>query len=118
MRPVITHQDIPASGELQVATGTVITPSARDAAAERGVKIVVLPADQIHSLATPAKTIAIGADHGGFRMKEQIKPGLAELGLSIRDDGVAGEKPADYPQIPQQVAELVAPGVAPPGVIF
>jgi hypothetical protein len=68
MRPVITHQDIPLTGELQVAVGTVITPSARDAAAERGVKIVVLPADRIHSLAPPAKTIAIGADHGGFRL--------------------------------------------------
>src|SRR6266851_1136595 len=118
MRPVITHQDIPASGELQVATGTVITPSARDAAAERGVKIVVLPADQIHSLAPPAKTIAIGADHGGFRLKEQLKPVLTELGLSIRDVGVAEEKPADYPDIAQQVAELVTSGVALRGVII
>src|SRR5947208_3983622 len=118
MRPVITHQDIPASGELQVAIGTVITPSARDAATERGVKIVVLPADQIHSLATPDKTIAIGADHGGFQMKEQLKPILAELGLSIRDIGVTEEKPADYPDIALQVAELVAGGTASRGVII
>src|SRR5260221_1579406 len=118
MRSVITHQDIPASGELQVATGTVITPSARDAAAERGVKILVLPGDQIPSLAPPAKTIAIGADHGGFRMKEQLKPVLAELGLAIRDVGVVEEKPADYRDIAQQVAELVASGVASRGVII
>src|SRR5205809_300343 len=110
MRLVITYQDIPPTGELQVPTGTVITPSARDAAAERGVKIVVLPADQIHSLAPPDKTVAIGADHGGFRMKEQLKPVLAELGLAIRDVGVTEEKPADYPDIAQQVAELVAGG--------
>src|SRR5712691_13469886 len=118
MRPVITHQDIPASGELQVATGTVITPSARDVAAERGVKIVVLPADQIHSLAPPDKTVAIGADHGGFRMKEHLKPLLAELGLAIRDVGVNEEKPADYPDIALQVAELVAAGTASRGVII
>jgi ribose 5-phosphate isomerase B len=118
MRSVITYQDIPLSGELQVPVGTVITPSARDAAAERGVKIVVLPADQIHSLAPPAKTVAIGADHGGFRMKEQLKPMLAELGLSIRDVGVTEEKPADYPDIALQVAELVAGGVASRGVII
>jgi len=118
MRPVITYQDIPPSGELQVAIGTVITPSARDAAAERGVKIVVLPADQIHSLALPAKTVAIGADHGGFRMKEQLKPLLVELGLAIRDVGVAEEKPADYPDIALQVAELVAGGFASRGVII
>jgi len=117
MRLVITYRDVPSSGELQVAIGTVITPSARDAAAERGVKIVMLPPHQIHSLASPAKTIAIGADHGGFRMKEQLKPVLAELGLSIRDVGVAEEKPADYPDIAQQVAELVSAGVASRGVI-
>ena len=117
MRLVITYQDIPASGELQVPIGTVITPSARDVAAERGVKIVVLPPDQIRSLASPEKTVALGADHGGFRMKEQLKPILVELGLTIRDIGVTEEKPADYPDIAQQVAELVAAGAATRGVI-
>ena len=118
MRLVITYQDIPQTGELQVPIGTVITPSARDVAAERGVKIVALPADQIHSLAPPDKTVAIGADHGGFRMKEQLKPLLAELGLAIRDVGVNEEKPADYPDIALQVAELVVAGTASRGVII
>jgi ribose 5-phosphate isomerase B len=118
MRLVITYQDIPLSGELQIPQGTVITPSARDAAAERGVRIVVLPADQIHSLAPPDKTVAIGSDHGGFQMKEQLKPVLASLGLSIRDIGVSEEKPADYPDIALQVAELVAAGTASRGVII
>src|SRR5260370_6012577 len=97
MRPVITYQDIPPSGELQVATGTVITPSARDAAAERGVKIIVLPADQIHSLAPPAKTIAIGADHGGLPMKEPHQPVLRQLALATTDLGVARVKRTDSP---------------------
>ena len=82
------------------------------------MKIAELHADQIHSLAPPDKTVAIGADHGGFRMKEQLKPVLAELGLAIRDIGVNEEKPADYPDIAQQVAELVAGGVALRGVII
>ena len=117
MRHVITYQDIPLSGELQVPIGTVITPSARDLAAERGVKIAALPADQIHSLAAPEKTVAIGADHGGFQMKQQLKPLIEELGLSIRDVGVNEETPADYPDIALQVAELVAAGIAARGVI-
>ena len=104
MRRVITYQDIPLTGELQAPLGTVITPSARDLAAERGVKIVLLPADQISELASPEKTVAIGADHGGFRMKEQLKPVLTELGLAIRDVGVADETPVDYPDIALQVA--------------
>ena len=81
MRQVLTYQDIPLSGELQVPIGTVITPSARDLAAERGVKIVPLPASQIQRVETPEKTVVIGADHGGFRLKEQLKGVFAELGL-------------------------------------
>ena len=118
MRRVITYQDIPASGELRIPLESVITPSARDAAAERGVKIVHLPAGQVDVPAAPAKTVAIGSDHGGFRMKEELKPVLAELGLAIRDIGVAKEEPADYPDIAQQVAELVASGAAARGVII
>src|SRR4051794_41748080 len=51
-------------------------------------------------------------------MKEQLKPVLASLGLSIRDIGVSEEKPADYPDIALQVAELVAAGTASRGVII
>jgi ribose 5-phosphate isomerase B len=117
MRRVITYQDIPASGELQIPLDSIVTASAREVAAERGVRIIPLPAGQIHSMAPPSKTVAIGADHGGFQMKEQLKPILAELGLAIRDVGVNEEKPVDYPDIAQQVAELVASGAAARGVI-
>ena len=39
-------------------------------------------------MAPPEKSIALGADHGGFRLKERLKPVLEELGLDIRDVGV------------------------------
>jgi ribose 5-phosphate isomerase B len=116
MRRVITYQDIPASGELQVPLGAILTPSASEAAAERGVKIISLPEDQLQA-PPPSRTIAIGADHGGFRMKEQLKGVLIELGLAVRDIGVMEEKPADYPDIALAVAELVAAGAAARGVI-
>src|SRR5579859_521875 len=118
MRRVITYQDIPLRGEVQVPSGTRVTPSARDLAAERGVAIAVLPADQIHGLASPAKTVAIGADHGGYRLKEELKALFTELGLAVRDAGVAEEQPADYPDIALAVAELVASGAASRGVII
>ena len=118
VRRVLTYQDIPASGELQVPLETVITPSARDVAVERGVKIILLPADQIHTVAAPDKTIAIGADHGGFQLKEQLKPLLVELGLAIRDVGVAAEAAADYPDIAEKVSEIVVSGAATRGVII
>ncbi len=76
------------------------------------------PRTKIRSDAPPDKTIAIGSDHGGYRMKEQLKPLMAELGLTIRDVGVATETPADYPDIALEVAELVAAGTALRGVIL
>jgi ribose 5-phosphate isomerase B len=118
MKRVITAQDVPASGDLRVPIGTIVTPSAHETAASRGVHILELPADQLTALAPPEKTVAIGADHGGFRLKEALKAVLEGMGLEARDVGVYEEKAADYPDIAQKVAELVADGRAARGVII
>jgi ribose 5-phosphate isomerase B len=118
MANVITESDVPESGELKVARGTIFTPSARDLARERGVKITELAAGEIPAGAPPEKTVALGADHGGYRMKEALKPIFSELDLAVVDAGVHDEKPADYPDIAQAVAELVASGKAGRGVII
>ena len=47
MKRVITAVDIPAAGELRVPTGSIVTASAREVAAARGVRIVELPEDQL-----------------------------------------------------------------------
>src|SRR5271157_4386234 len=116
MKRVITAQDVPAAGELRVPIGTLVTPSAREVAEERGVRIVELPEDQLSGLAGPEKTVAMGADHGGYLLKNALKPILEELGLAVRDVGVYDEKPADYPDVALKVAELVASGTAARGV--
>jgi ribose 5-phosphate isomerase B len=118
MRRVITAIDIPAGGELRVPLGAIVTPSAYETAAARGVRIVELPEDQVSALEPPERTVALGADHGGFRLKEALKPVLEGLGLAVRDVGVYDEKPADYPDIALKVAELVAAGTAARGVII
>jgi ribose 5-phosphate isomerase B len=75
--------------------------------------------DQLSALAPPERTVAMGSDHGGYRLKEALKPLLESLGLAVRDVGVAGEdKPADYPDIAHLVAKLVASGTAARGVII
>jgi ribose 5-phosphate isomerase B len=117
MKQVITIADVPLSGELKVAAGAIITPSARDLAKDRGVQIVEVPADQIKTAAAPEKIVALGSDHGGFALKEKLKAIFEEHGLHITDIGVYEEKPADYPDIARQVAELVARGDAARGVI-
>jgi ribose 5-phosphate isomerase B len=118
VKQLITLADVPISGELRVATGAIITPSARDLAKDRGVKIVEVPADQISSAVPPEKVVALGSDHGGFALKEKLKPIFEEYGLHITDIGVHEEKLVDYPDIARQVAELVARGDAARGVII
>lgn len=118
MKRVVTAQDIPAVGELRIPFGSIVTPSARDMAAARGVRIFEVPADQAVLVTPAAKLIAIGSDHGGFTLKEAMKPLIEELGLAVKDVGTFDEKPADYPDIALRVAELVAAGTAARGVII
>jgi ribose 5-phosphate isomerase B len=118
VKPVITQAEIPLSGELKIAKGTILTPSARDLAKDRGIKIVEVPAGEIDTSVPPEKTIALGSDHGGFELKEQLKPIFAELGLTVQDVGTHDQKPVDYPDIARAVAEIVASGKAARGVIL
>lgn len=51
--------------------------------------------------------IVIGADHGGYRLKEELKPFLEDLGYSVEDVGTHSEESCDYPDYSFKVAELV-----------
>jgi ribose 5-phosphate isomerase B len=117
MRAVITERDIPESGELRIPHGAIVTPSARDLAKIRGVKLCEMAKGESAAAAPPERTIAIGSDHGGFEMKQKLVTLLEQEGLAVRDVGVDYPKPVDYPDIARQVAELVASGAAARGVI-
>jgi ribose 5-phosphate isomerase B len=103
---------------LKVEAGTIFTPSARDLARERGVKVIELPKGEVLRITDPGRIVALGSDHGGFRMKEALRPVFDEFGLAVNDSGVYEEKPADYPDIAVAVAEMVARREAARGVII
>lgn len=117
MRSVITECDVPLAGDFKVAKGAIITPSARDLARERGVRILEVAPDQLDS-APPHKTVAIGADHGGYALKEALKPIFAELGIALIDVGVFEAAAADYPDIAHKVVGAIRGGSATRGVII
>ena len=117
MRRIVISEDVPAEGELRVPIGSLITATARELAASRGVRILEVPEDQISAVASPEMTLALGADHGGFHLKEVLRPIIESLGLSVRDVGVHEAQTADYPDIAHKVAQLVAQGAATRGVI-
>jgi len=61
--------------------------------------------------------IALGADHGGFDLKQQLAEHLAGLGCTIRDCGTDSRAPVDYPRFAERVAELVASGECDFGIV-
>lgn len=61
--------------------------------------------------------VAIGSDHGGFRLKEEIKTLLTELKVDNHDFGTYTLNSVDYPDISRQVAEAVAKGEYERGII-
>jgi ribose 5-phosphate isomerase B len=117
MKTVITARDIPLAGEVVVAHGSIVTMEARDLARARGVAIREVARDQVPVRGTPETTVALGSDHGGYALKEALKPLLEELGLVVRDVGTHDGATADYPDIALAVAELVVRGEAGRGII-
>lgn len=51
--------------------------------------------------------IALGSDHGGFKLKEEIKKYLEELGIEYKDFGTYDEERTDYPIFAEKVAKAV-----------
>ena len=51
--------------------------------------------------------IALGADHGGYKLKEEIKRYLDELGIEYKDFGTYNEERTDYPIYAEQVARAI-----------
>ncbi len=61
--------------------------------------------------------VALGADHGGFPMKEQLKPVIEGLGFQVLDLGTHSTEAVDYPDFAVAVARAVADGRAWRGVM-
>src|SRR5262249_30182616 len=109
-RTLITEDDIRgiAMGSiLRINDKALVTPLAMDLARERHITIErVAPAS--NSGRSPKRRIAIGADHGGYEMKEALKSVLEELGCDYQDFGTNSTAAVDYPDFAQAVALAVA----------
>ena len=59
---------------------------------------------------SPGAEVAVGADHGGYRLKERIVADLRERGFEVHDCGTGSTESVDYPDFAHAVARLVADG--------
>ena len=62
--------------------------------------------------------IAMGSDHAGFALKEQVKQHMKEMGCEVEDLGTYDEKSCHYPIYAQKVAMEVVSGRAGQGILI
>jgi len=114
-----TLRETPVGTTLVIAGNAIITPLARQVAEERRITLQTAPA-----LPAPApagksggRRVAIGADHGGYELKEALRALLA-ADYEVIDCGTHSKDPVDYPDIAVAVARLVAAGDAWRGILI
>jgi len=108
------HADVRAGALFIIREDAIITPAARDLIREWGVEIRYRAR---RSVAGKRRLIAVGADHGGYEMKESLKKFLDELGYRHRDFGTFSEEAVDYPDFAHAVARAVADGACDLGIV-
>jgi ribose 5-phosphate isomerase B len=135
-RRVVTEADVRAAAKtgraLAIPRGAVVTPAARDVARTLGMTLEEAaaagprghagtgpePAGGTGARAQGGAVVALGADHGGFPLKEQLKTTLADLGHEVLDLGTHDTAAVDYPDFAVAVARAVAEGRAWRGIMI
>ena len=62
--------------------------------------------------------VAIGADHGGYHLKNTLAGFVQNLGHEIHDLGTHSDDPVDYPDYARAVAEEIRAGKADRGILI
>ncbi len=78
----------------------------------------VMTASAPQVVTSSKKVVAIGADHGGYEMKEALKHELKTLGFEVNDVGTNSKDAVDYPDFAHAVAQAVGTGKAWRGIMI
>ncbi|OPY75429.1 MAG: Ribose-5-phosphate isomerase B [Syntrophorhabdus sp. PtaU1.Bin153] len=62
--------------------------------------------------------VAVGADHGGFHLKNNLIEFLEDSGVSVHDLGTYSEKPVDYPEFARAVSLEIMKDKADKGIVI
>jgi ribose 5-phosphate isomerase B len=74
--------------------------------------------NQAMGISEKKQVVAVGADHGGFDLKEVIKSEVVSMGFEVIDAGTNSHDAVDYPDFAHKVAVLVATGKAWRGIVI
>lgn len=62
--------------------------------------------------------IALGSDHGGYELKQEIKEYLEKAGLEYKDYGSFDKEACDYPVYAKLVAKAITEGICDRGILI
>jgi ribose 5-phosphate isomerase B len=62
--------------------------------------------------------IALGCDHGGFELMQEVKKHLEERGLEYKDFGTDSAASCDYPKFAKAVAKAILSGECDKGILI
>ena len=62
--------------------------------------------------------VALGSDHGGYDLKQEVIGYLKEKGIAFKDFGCMGKESCDYPEYGRAAAEAVAGGECDMGIVI
>jgi ribose 5-phosphate isomerase B len=119
-------RQMPVGSRQLVPHDALVTPLARQLALERHIELVPkgdagseeqVAGGRLRAMAAEAQSVALGADHGGFELKERLKTVVADAGYNVIDCGTNSKSSVDYPDFAFAVARLVADGRAWRGII-
>jgi ribose 5-phosphate isomerase B len=129
-RNVLTAADlehVASGGEVAITRGTLVTPLAREVAERRRITLRVVEAEpgsqpgaESAEASAPSarRVVAVGADHGGYELKEQLKGYLRDWGHAVLDLGTDSTAAVDYPDFAEAVAGAIVRGEAWRGVVI
>lgn len=117
-KTLITEDDLRGldfGSRLRVSETVKFTPLASDIVGEKGITLI---RKKSRTDGLKVASVGIGADHGGYPLKEQLKTFLEQLGLQVRDFGTNSTEAVDYPDFAHAVARSVAAKHVDVGVVI
>jgi ribose 5-phosphate isomerase B len=122
-RPLIDADlinQLPANATYPIPPNALITPLARQVALERHIRLEETAVNQPIIAPASKPAIALGADHGGYGLKETLKKMIATTlpEYEVVDCGTHSTDSVDYPDFAYAVAQLVATGRAWRGIVI
>lgn len=119
MKKLISESDIlkfikEGGTVLPVGPNDILTPGAKDRIKDSVIKVITKEEAERIASEDPgiiktliSKSVAIGGDHTGFKLKSIIAKILTDKGFKVTDVGTFDEKSCDYPDFAYAVAKKV-----------